>query len=229
MRLHALFSIAVIMLFASSCSHRKSAKRAPSVPPPPARTVHIGDVERGIASWYGVPYHGRRAANGEIYDMRQLTAAHRTMPFGTWLRVENESNRKQVNVRITDRGPFVGDRIIDLSQRAAEEIAMIGPGLAKVKLTVIAPPKGEVVELYGVQVAAWSDRERAEALRRELSGKFPHVVVVPNDAAPVLYRVITGRSTRDDAQELMARLRAAGYRGFVLRLDLPKMGVSGPS
>src|SRR5262245_56577220 len=75
----------------------------------------VGSVETGVASWYGHPYHGRRAANGEIYDMEKMTAAHRTLPFGTWVRVRNLENNKTVDVRITDRGPFVGGRIIDLS------------------------------------------------------------------------------------------------------------------
>ena len=99
-----------------------------------------GSAETGIASWYGVPYHGRQAANGEIYDMEKMTAAHRTLPFGTWLQVRNLSNDKTVNVRITDRGPFVDGRILDLSRAAAEAIAMIGPGTAMVRITVIDPP-----------------------------------------------------------------------------------------
>ena len=83
--------------------------------------------ETGIASWYGIPYHGRRAANGEIYDMNQLTAAHRTLPFGTMVRVTSETNGKSVTVRITDRGPFIDGRIIDLSREAAKRIDMLGP------------------------------------------------------------------------------------------------------
>src|SRR5580692_9526995 len=104
---------------------------------PPA-AAKIGSTQTGIASWYGYPYHGRRAANGEIYDMEKMTAAHRTLPFGTWVRVTNLQNNQTVEVRITDRGPFVGGRILDLSHAAAVSIAMIGPGIAKVKITVIA-------------------------------------------------------------------------------------------
>jgi hypothetical protein len=81
------------------------------------RSPHLpGSSETGIASWYGVPYHGRQAANGEIYDMEKMTAAHRTLPFGTWVQVRNLANDKTVSVRITDRGPFVGGRILDLSR-----------------------------------------------------------------------------------------------------------------
>jgi rare lipoprotein A len=115
----------------SSCGTKKKIKAA--------KPAHIGSSETGIASWYGDPYHGRHAANGEIYDMEKLTAAHRTLPFGTWVRVKNLTNDKTVDVRIQDRGPFVGNRIIDLSRAAAREIEMIGPGTTKVRLTVIAP------------------------------------------------------------------------------------------
>src|SRR6266571_2965650 len=102
----------------ASCSAKKNSRV--SVP----RAV-IGRSERGIASWYGDPYHGRRAANGEIYDMDKMTAAHRTLPFGTWVRVRNLENKKTVDVRITDRGPFVGRRIIDLSHAAAISVGLI--------------------------------------------------------------------------------------------------------
>ena len=100
----------------------------------------IGSTETGIASWYGVPYHGRRSASGEIFDMEKLTAAHRALPFETWVEVTNLSNGKQVDVRITDRGPFVRGRIIDLSMAAARQIDMVRAGTARVRLKVIIAP-----------------------------------------------------------------------------------------
>ena len=106
------------------------------------RTVPIGQSETGIASWYGDPYHGRKAANGEVYDMNRMTAAHRTLPFGTWVEVNNLTNSKRVTVRITDRGPFVQGRIIDLSRAAAAKIDMIGSGTARVHLKVVRAPVG---------------------------------------------------------------------------------------
>ena len=115
-------------LLAISCAKKKSV-RVPVTP-------RVGALETGIASWYGNPYHGRRAAGGEIYDMEKLTAAHRTLPFNTWVEVTNLTNGKKVRVRITDRGPFVGGRIIDLSRAAAREIEMIGPGIAPVRIEV---------------------------------------------------------------------------------------------
>ena len=209
--------VGVALFTATSCGRPKQAKNVPQAPRNVAKPVKVGDTEQGIASWYGHPYHGRRAANGEVFDMNQMTAAHRTMPFGTWVKVDNESNGRNVKVRITDRGPFVGDRIIDLSRKAAEEIAMIGPGTARVKLTVIDAPRGEVVETYGVQVAAWADRARAEDLKKQVEEKFDKARVVEREGDPVLYRVVVGEGTREEAEELSRKLREEGYQGFVTR------------
>jgi rare lipoprotein A len=93
---------------------------------------------QGIASWYGYPHHGRLTASGRRFDMYQLTAAHRTLPLGTRLRVTNLINGHSVTVTITDRGPFVKDRVIDLSYAAARKIGMIGPGTAPVRLELLA-------------------------------------------------------------------------------------------
>lgn len=181
------------------------------------KSVKPGYTERGIASWYGEPYHGRRAANGEIYDMHELTGAHRTMPFGTWVEVENESNAKKVKLRITDRGPFVKKRILDVSRRAAEELSMIGPGTAAVKLVVIEAPRDGVREKYGVQVAAWSDRKRAEEEARKLESSVGVARVSESEGKPARYRVIAGEGTREQAEALRERLRKKGYRGIVIR------------
>src|SRR4030095_15437180 len=100
---------------------RPPGRRPPPPPPSPPEPLL---VETGVASWYGHPYHGRIAANGERYDMEEMTAAHRTLPFNTWVRVVNLLNEKIVDVRITDRGPFVGNRVIDLSHAAAKKIEL---------------------------------------------------------------------------------------------------------
>jgi rare lipoprotein A len=92
----------------------------------------------GIASWYGKPFHGRLTANGERFNMNELTAAHRTLPFGSKVRVTNRDNNKSVVVRINDRGPFVGKRVIDLSRAAASALRMMNSGVARVKLEVLA-------------------------------------------------------------------------------------------
>jgi rare lipoprotein A len=133
--------IVVFSTIAASCAHHP---RHAAIPPSPARP---GKTEIGVASWYGAPYHGRQTASGEIYDMYLLTAAHRNLPFETWVEVENLSNGKRVDVRINDRGPFVGHRIIDLSQTAAQEIDMLGPGTARVRLTVLARPQNIPIEV----------------------------------------------------------------------------------
>ncbi|OGQ08260.1 MAG: hypothetical protein A3I69_05065 [Deltaproteobacteria bacterium RIFCSPLOWO2_02_FULL_40_36] len=91
-----------------------------------------------IASWYGIPFHGRRTANGETYNMYELTAAHKTLPFGTLLLVTNQKNKKQVLVRINDRGPYVGQRVLDLSFQAAKQIDMIKTGVSSVKIEMIS-------------------------------------------------------------------------------------------
>lgn len=129
----AVLILAAAALILAGCSGRKKPVKAVARP--------VGWRETGVASWYGDPYHGRHAANGEIFDMEKLTAAHRTLAFNTWLRVHNLDNGKSVVVRITDRGPFIGGRILDLSRAAAREIDMIGPGLAKVRIEVIRPPE----------------------------------------------------------------------------------------
>lgn len=124
-----LFTLCVLLL--SSCGQKRAAQ------------VHIpkrGETQTGLASWYGYPYHGRRAANGEVFDMNKLTAAHRKWPFDTIVRVRNLSNQREVDVRITDRGPFVDGRIIDLSRAAAQEIDMVRAGVVKVKLKVVQTP-----------------------------------------------------------------------------------------
>jgi rare lipoprotein A len=125
----AALLIASLSLFVG-CSRKISTH----VPAP------IGKTETGIASWYGVPYNGRRSANGEVYDMEKMTAAHRSLPFDTWVEVTNLANRKRVDVRITDRGPFINGRIIDLSLAAAREIDMVQAGIVRVRIKVIHKP-----------------------------------------------------------------------------------------
>jgi rare lipoprotein A len=129
------FALAVSLALSTSCARKTSAHVPPSVKPAP-----IGETQTGIASWYGVPYNGRRSASGEIYDMEKLTAAHRSLPFDTWVEVTNLSNNKRVDVRITDRGPFVNGRIIDLSLAAAREIDLVTAGIVRVRIKVIKKP-----------------------------------------------------------------------------------------
>ncbi|MBA2252014.1 MAG: septal ring lytic transglycosylase RlpA family protein, partial [Nitrospirales bacterium] len=122
----------------------------------------MGYHEQGMASWYGPGFDGRRTASGERFDMRQLTAAHRTLPFGSIVQVRSLSNDRRIIVRINDRGPFARGRVLDLSQGAASQLGMIGQGTHQVELKVIAyhGASDEVGALW-IQVASFGDREVA--------------------------------------------------------------------
>jgi rare lipoprotein A len=211
-------SVAVVVLLPLAMLFAGCARKKPSPLPAPVRP---GWTESGIASWYGHPYHGRRAASGEVYDMEKMTAAHRTLPFGTWVEVNNLANGRTARVRITDRGPFVGDRIIDLSKTAAREIAMIGPGTARVRLTVVQPPETpSLEEWYSVQAGAFRDRSNAERLRRRMQDRFGEARLVRRDGDPPVWRVLVGREpTPERAAALAERLREELGSAFVVRLD----------
>ncbi len=206
----------LLVLFLSGCG-KKTKARVPLVPVP-------GSIEDGIASWYGYPYHGRAAANGEIYDMEKMTAAHRTLPFGTWVRVENRSNGKEVTVRITDRGPFIDGRIIDLSRAAARQIDMLGPGTASVRVVVTSRPPDvpEADQLFTVQVGAFREKARADEVRRQMERDYGAASIARRDGKPVLWRVLVGGvQNLDDANGLAAKLRAEFGAAFIVRADSP--------
>ncbi len=249
------------LAISSGCAHQQPARAAtPGSAPnaaskknsqtsaPQTAAAKIGETETGFASWYGNPYHGRRTASGEIYDMEQLTAAHRTLPFQTWVEVTDLDNGKKVDVRITDRGPFVDGRVIDLSLAAARKIEMVGPGVAKVKLRVIRAPREltepEVVvaktppeepplapvpattslsaqasSLYAVQVAAFDDRDQAEAFATSLRTRLPDLIKETRVVlAGTVWRVLVGREMGSEAaNELATKLRDAVAEPLVVR------------
>lgn len=131
--------------------------------------VPAAALEEGYASWYGGKFHGRLTANGEIFDTGKLTAAHKTLPFNTVVKVINLANEKFTIVRINDRGPFVKDRIIDLSRAAAAEIGMLGEGIAHVKLEILGkatPPPENIV--YIIQTGSFSKPDNAYKMREKL-------------------------------------------------------------
>ncbi|MGH7379857.1 MAG: septal ring lytic transglycosylase RlpA family protein [Candidatus Methylomirabilales bacterium] len=115
---------------------------APGGEPPPAlpSVARPEAAEVGLASWYGRGDHGKRTANGEPFDMEAFTAAHRSLPFGTWVRVTHLATRRTVMVRINDRGPWVEGRVIDLSRRAAQALGILWDGVARVRLEVVRSP-----------------------------------------------------------------------------------------
>ncbi|MGD0543079.1 MAG: septal ring lytic transglycosylase RlpA family protein [Candidatus Acidiferrales bacterium] len=199
------------------------ASRPSGAPPATERQPAVpGEyVEEGVASWYGLPFNGRRTSNGEIYDMHELTAAHRTLPFNAVVRVTNLRNGKQTQVRINDRGPFVADRIIDLSLSAAEAIEMVGPGTAQVRLEIVSGPN-PTAGVFAVQIGAFVKRENAQRLKAEMEARsFPVTIVTFDSANGLLYRVRVGRlATEQAAGQLAAQLHSSDeFTTFVVRLD----------
>jgi rare lipoprotein A len=161
--------------------------------------VEEGWTEKGIASWYGEPYHGRRTASGEIYDMHELTAAHKTLAFGSVVKVTRRDTGADVKVRINDRGPFIEGRIIDLSFAAAKKIDLDIDGVAPVKIKVVghegAPEKkparvGESKDCFWVQVGAFADLDNARKAEAELERNGHEAVVL--ESLDELWRVRVG-------------------------------------
>jgi rare lipoprotein A len=169
-----------------------------------------------------VPFHGRQASNGEIYDMNKLTAAHRTLPFETMVRVTNERNGKSTVVRITDRGPFVNNRIIDLSYAAAREIESIGPGVVPVRLEVLSTGINPEAGFFTIQVGSFRERANAERFRERLNATYSPTFVKRYDTSSgAIYRVHVGKvSGEEAAKEFGERLRSReGVTPMVIRLD----------
>ncbi|MFQ5898573.1 MAG: septal ring lytic transglycosylase RlpA family protein [Candidatus Methylomirabilia bacterium] len=184
----------------------------------------VGAQQTGKASWYGFSFHGRRTASGEVYNMYQLTAAHRTLPLGTVVLVTNLRNGRSVQVRINDRGPFVAGRIIDLSYAAARLLGAVKPGVIPVHLRVVAAP-GRVSSRravgYAVQVGAFTDPATAEALRANLAPHAGRVAVSPRVVGGVTYyRVQVGPyASRESAVRFAEQLAARGYPVLVVETE----------
>jgi rare lipoprotein A (peptidoglycan hydrolase) len=195
-------------------------------------------LESGVASWYGPGFHGRRTANGERYNMDDLTAAHPTLPFGTRLMVRNIRTGQSVIVRVNDRGPFAKSRILDLSRAAARKVGVYGPGTARVEIypapragrrpdemTTAAPvavfagfagvtPDQGPPPRYTVQVGAFGDTGRAVELHREISRIYPEVFVHSDGT---WNRVQVGLFTdRDQAEALRRELAVMGMSSVVV-------------
>ena len=201
--------------------------------------------ENGIASWYGYPYHGQVAASGEVYDMDELTAAHQSLPFNTLVRVVNLINKKTIDVRITDRGPFVDGRIIDLSRAAARSLGLIETGTAPVRLEVVGMPEGPPPLLtavaarpvlpaaapvalpagpagpFAVQTGAFRNPANAERFFGLMKSRYGNARLLPADEESGIWRVLVGsEATREGAEALAARIRQdSENNAFVVRLD----------
>lgn len=200
-----VLALAILLLTAGCASTGSAYKDKP------------GKTERGLASWYGPGFHGKHAANGEVYDMHELTAAHRTLPFDTVVEVRNRDNGRRVEVRITDRGPFVRGRIIDLSYAAAQELEMLGPGVVPVEVRVVAggPTRGRSSDFW-VQAGAFRDPDEARAFHRQLRRDFPNAKM---SSDTTWHRVRVGPfEKRKTAEKTQRQLERRGIDAFLIQL-----------
>lgn len=232
---------ALALLYVHGCSRVRPLPGPPSKPPTKAPQPYRvmgqwyqplpharGFKQKGIASWYGKKFHGRKTSSGEIYDMYAVTAAHKTLPLGTYVRVHNLKNHKKIDVRINDRGPFVRGRIIDLSYGAAKKMGIVGPGTAPVevialgmptdsKSTTATSPTYMPIDFYSgnftIQVGAFSNPDNAKKLKLELSRIYKNAHIV-NDLhekkAPFKVRV-GACSTLEQAVKYETRLIRDGF------------------
>jgi rare lipoprotein A len=176
-----------------------------------------GKTQVGLASWYGKQFQGRLTASGEPFDMEKMTAAHRTLPFGTKLRVQSLVTDKTTEIRINDRGPFVGDRIIDLSHAAAQAIGM--QGVANVRLEIISMPPTRAADLFAVQVGAFAARPDAERLAKDMQSRYGVSRLVFRDEDQT-WRVLVGlEPTVEGAEVLAQKLPKDAEPAFVVRVD----------
>jgi rare lipoprotein A len=175
-----------------------------------------GHALSGIASWYGDDFNGKPTSSREIYDMEALTAAHKTLPFQTRVRVVNLDNRKSVVVRINDRGPFIDGRIIDLSLAAARAVDMVGPGTAPVRLEILSGPPPPVDPQFSVQVGSFLRKESARELEARLKDEFgPAVIETIALEGRSYYRVRLRAADRKASEALSRRLAEAGFSALV--------------
>jgi len=196
---------------------------------------HQGFVQEGIASSYGREFHGRTTSNGELFDMHAMTAAHKTLPMGVYVRVQLKRSGKEVVVRINDRGPFVGDRIIDLSESAAKQLGMLQEGLAPVKVTALGykadgqagtsgyrQPATYDSGTFSIQVGAFTVRLNAYRYADELRKRFGTADVQEAEVrGKIFYRVRLGRySSLSSAQAGQEQYGRSNFPGcFVVAVD----------
>jgi rare lipoprotein A len=213
-----------ILLAACASAVKEPGPSTPVLPsavavPPAAPAQDKIYRETGVASWYGKEFHGRKTASGEVFDMYALSAAHRTLPLGTAIRVTNLDNFKSIKVTVNDRGPLVKNRVLELSYGAAKELGFVEQGVARVKIeTLEAVP---VSARYTVQAATFTEEENARMLRERLSKKFEHVFIVLLDTNIAhFYQVRIGSYPSEERAELVAgKLTLEGLEPLVLRKD----------
>jgi len=207
-------SLLLLLFIVSSCG---VIPRTPS-------SKTLAALGEGRASWYGPNFHGKLTANGETFDMNGLTAAHRTLPFNTMVRVDNLDNGRTVIVRINDRGPYVDNRIIDLSRKAASDLGMINAGTASVRLSLIEEGDRPVTEqnsssreTFTIQIASFQNRNEAEVKADSVTGARVEEVRVNNNTH---YRVYYGiYYSTEEAKTAESELKATGINGFVKQIE----------
>jgi len=193
---------------------------------------HKGFVQTGMASWYGRDFHGKKTSNGERYDMHAMTAAHKTLPLGVYVKVENRKNGREIVVRVNDRGPFVKGRIIDLSFEAAKKLGVTAEGTAPVRVEALGyqgtgaekykAPETYDAGSYTVQVGSFKEQANADRLSeqmKKLSGFSDVRLTDVNNEA--FYRVYAGKyGSLEAAEAAEEKLTEQGYPGsFVVSLD----------
>jgi len=217
-----------LLLVFSACSAKTGIRSQLEFGPPAVAQDNLSVFQTGIASWYGDDFNGKTTANGEIYDMSKLTAAHQNLPFHTLVEVENLENKKKVLVRVNDRGPFLKNRIIDLSLQAAQRLEMAEQGTAEVKLRVLswggATIDGETPANGGlkcfVQAGAFSVRENAEDMLLTLGEIFPDLYfrIALEDG---MFKIISAKLTAaQDCREVIKKLAAFHLQGFIRETDI---------
>jgi rare lipoprotein A len=227
-----------LMLAASACAEKEMPTPSFSLPEPrvlrttvepaqtPAGTAESVSktawykYETGIASWYGKELQGRKTASGEIFDMYGLSAAHRTLPFGAAIRVTNLDNLKSITLKVNDRGPFTGNKILELSYGAARELGFVSKGTARVDIEIQSPVQQDATR-HTVLAGTFVDETSAQLLRDRLTRKFGVIRIAPFDTnLGKIYRVYVGSyGTREKAEKISGRLKLEGVEPFVLRKD----------
>ncbi len=243
LRVSALRLVASVVVISSLAGCANKHQKVAHLPPPPsidypqssqpsasvdARTYPNYSksakplyVETGIASWYGPPYSGRKAATGEVFDMNAITAAHKTLPLNSIVRVTNLKTGKSVVLRINDRGPFVGDRVIDLSMGAAKAIDVYRAGLAMVKIELLETPAPlNTGGRWCVQIGAFTDPDAATHLKNKLMRKYQTAKVI-EFAGPTgdWVRIRPAQDDRAKAFEMARDVRSSEGGVFLVRLD----------
>jgi rare lipoprotein A len=174
------------------------------------------DVQYGVASWYGGEFHGRSTSSGEVYDMYQLTCAHNTLPLGTVVMVTNIENGRSLELKVNDRGPFVKERIIDVSYAASQMLGIWEKGTAPVKVEVVVPGV-EPLQRFTLQVGSFGDETNAQRLADQLRKTFENVYVATVETLTQKYhRVRVGQfETKDAALIIAQKLSQMGFKVLV--------------